>query len=48
MYLIIEVNHGFSGSMDFDIECYCSFNIQNRQGQSVWTLMLSRILGDIK
>jgi hypothetical protein len=48
MYLIIEVNHGFSGSMDFDIECYCSFNIQNRQRQSVWTLMLSRILGDIK
>jgi hypothetical protein len=48
MYLNIEVNHGFSGSMDFDIECYCSFNIQNRQGQTVWTLMLSRILGDIK
>ena len=43
MYFIID--HGFSGSMDFDIECYCSFNTQNRQGQ---TVMLSRILGDIK
>jgi hypothetical protein len=46
MYFIID--HGFSESMDFDIEWYCSFNIQNRQGQTVWTLMLSRILGDIK
>ena len=48
MYLIIEVNHGFSGSMYFDIKCYCSFNIQNWQGQSVWSLILSRVLGDIK
>lgn len=48
MYLIIKVNHCFSGPMEFDIECYCSFNIQNRQGQSVWTLMLTRILGDVK
>jgi hypothetical protein len=46
MYLIID--HDSSGSLDFDIECYCSFNIQNRQRQTVWTLMLSRILGDIK
>ena len=46
MYLITEVNHGLSGSMDFDIECYCSFNIQNRQRQTVWTLGLSSL--DIK
>ncbi len=48
MLLISRSNHGFSGFMDFGTECYCSFNIQNRQRQSVWTLMLSRILGDIK
>jgi len=49
MYLmVIEVNHCLSRAMDFDIECYCSFNIQNGQGQTVWTLMLSRILGDVK
>jgi hypothetical protein len=46
MYLIID--HDSSGSVDFDIESYCSFNIENRQRQTVWTLMLSRILGDIK
>jgi hypothetical protein len=48
MYLIIEVNHGFLGSMDLDMGFYSSFNIQNRQRQIVWTLLLSRILGDIK
>ena len=31
MYLIID--HDSSGSLDFDIECYCTFNIQNQQRQ---------------
>jgi hypothetical protein len=33
MYLIID--HDSSGSVDFDIECYCSFNIQDRQRQTM-------------
>lgn len=48
MFLIIEINHGFLGSMDFDIGCYSSFNIKTRQRQIIWTLLLARILGDIK
>ena len=39
MFLIIELNRGFLGSIDFDMGCY---------KQIVWTLLLARILRDIR
>ncbi len=45
MFLIIEINYGFLGSMDLDMGCYSSFNIKNRQRQIVWTLLLASIFG---
>lgn len=39
MLLIIELNRGLLGSLDFDKGCY---------KQIIWTLLLARILGDIK
>lgn len=48
VFLIIEVNHGILDSIDFDMRYYCGFNIKNQQRQIIWTLLLSRTLGDIK
>lgn len=48
VFLIIEVNDGILDSIDFDIRYYCGFNIKNQQRQTIWTLLLSRTLGDIK
>ena len=39
MFLINELNRGFSGSLDFDMGCY---------KQIVWALLLARILRDIR
>jgi hypothetical protein len=48
VFMRIIFNHGIFGCTEVDKVCYSSFKIENCKRQIVQTLLLSKILGDIK